>query len=448
MMTGAKRRPPSGRGTLQPSLEATDPGTVTMGFPWDWTDRASVDFSNPITILIHDGELADVRNLLEELGASFVERLGKATPEDGQTSWDLVVATPKRMLQFEVSESFPSPVRIAVVADDARTLRNMLKRSTIEFVVRRPVHPAALRLLVLHALYRGPEKREFPRVTVGAPIRFRVGWRWRRAILMDLSARGCRLLSPDRVRRGDLMELNLPSELTGRASLSLTGRVMRCRTPVPGWPGKDGIAVNFEALSGEAARRLQATIECYASGPAALPSSIARRYGIDDAALPPLCGSTHPGEEGHHEIPSGDSEAAAAPDAATAKERAPRGVRGERRLYARRVIALGDEITRILIGRDLSVGGMRVDPHPELSVGDAMQIALYARAGEQPLVVSAEVSRDDANQGLALQFHDLSRAAKSYLGRMVGSLPYLEIREEGAEGESAVISEIIDRELG
>ena len=110
------------------------------------------------------------------------------------------------------------------------------------------------------------------------------------------------------------------------------------------------------------------------------------------------------------------------------------------------MIALGDEVTRILIGRDLSIGGMRVDPHPALSVGDALQIALYARAGEQPLVVSAEICRDDKDKGLALQFRDLSTAAEEYLRRMVASLPYLEAREEGEEGESAVVSEILDRD--
>jgi hypothetical protein len=140
-------------------------------------DCVAVDFSDPITLLIHDGELEDVRNLLEELGVSFVERDGAPTSEDGRTSWDLVIATPKRMLDFEVPESVPSPIRIAVLPDGARTLRNMLQRETVEFVVRRPVHPAALRLLILHALYRGPEKREVARVTIGAPIRFRIGWR-------------------------------------------------------------------------------------------------------------------------------------------------------------------------------------------------------------------------------------------------------------------------------
>jgi len=405
----------------------------------------AVDFSDPITFLIHDGELADVRDLLEELGVSFVERNGAPTSEDGRTSWDLVIATPKRMLYFEIPESTLPPVRIAVLADGARTLRNMLQRETVEFIVRRPVHPAALRLLILHALYRGPEKREGERVTIGAPIRFRIGWRWRRAILVDLSVRGCRLLSSDRLSRGDRMELNVPSELTGRKALSLAGRVTRCRTSVPDWPGREAIAVNFEALSGEAVQRLEAIIEGYASGPAALPPSIAKRYAIDDAASGPPRGATPTGRGGPQDIRSGDSGADEKPDKGTATEREARGVRGERRSYSRRVIALDDEIARVLIGRDLSVGGMRVDPHPGLSVGDTLRIALYAQKGGLPLVVSAEVSRDDEDEGLVIQFRDLSRTAKNYVGRMVDSLPYLEVRQVGDEDESIVVSEILDR---
>jgi hypothetical protein len=411
---------------------------------WDWTDCATAGFSDPITLLIHDGELEDVRDLLEELGVSFVERNGAPTSEDEGTSWDLVIATPKRILDFEIPESALLPVRIAVLADGARTLRNMLERETIEFLVRRPVHPEALRLLILHALYRGPEKRESDRVTIGAPIRLRIGWRWRPAILVDLSPRGCRLLSSDRMRRGDRMELNLPSELTGGKALQLTGRVMRCRFAVPGRSRRSAIAVDFEALSGEAVERLRAMVDRYASGPAALPSSIMERYAIDDT--PPSPGATRPDCAKSEETPGDDSGADAIPDAGSETKREARGVRGERRHYGRRVIALGEEIARVLIGRDLSVGGMRVDPQPALSLGDTLQIAVYARTGEQPVVVSAEVSRDDGDEGLALQFRDLSLAARHRLVRMVEALPYLEVREAGDEGESVVVSEILDRE--
>jgi hypothetical protein len=108
------------------------------------------------------------------------------------------------------------------------------------------------------------------------------------------------------------------------------------------------------------------------------------------------------------------------------------------------VIALGAEAARVLIGRDISLGGRRFDTHPDVSVGDELQIALHVRARERPLVVRARVERDDGEQGLVLQFCDLSQSSRGYLRRMVNFLPILAIREEGNEGSGVIISEILE----
>ena len=108
------------------------------------------------------------------------------------------------------------------------------------------------------------------------------------------------------------------------------------------------------------------------------------------------------------------------------------------------MIALGVEAARVLIGCDISLEGMRVDPHPDLSVGDELQIALHVRAREKPLVVRARVTRDDGEQGLVLQFYDLSQSSQAYLRRMVNFLPILAVREEGEEGAGIIISEILE----
>ena len=55
---------------------------------------------------------------------------------------------------------------------DSKTLRRRLRDAGTDLIVRRPVHPAALRLLILHSLYRGPEKRRTNRVSVGATIQY------------------------------------------------------------------------------------------------------------------------------------------------------------------------------------------------------------------------------------------------------------------------------------
>ena len=54
------------------------------------------------------------------------------------------------------------PMKIAVVTEDSNTLRSMLRRIGFDLLVRRPVHPYALKLLLARALYRS--------VPVGAEI--------------------------------------------------------------------------------------------------------------------------------------------------------------------------------------------------------------------------------------------------------------------------------------
>jgi hypothetical protein len=119
--------------------------------------------------------------------------------------------------------------------------------------------------------------------------------------------------------------------------------------------------------------------------------------------------------------------------------------RASRHAYAgRRVVALGQQAARVLIGRDLSVGGMRVDRAPNLQPGQVLQLAIHVSAGETPLVVRAEIVRDDGERGFALRFCDLSNSAERYLAKMVGALPVLE--DGGGQGHGLVVSEIIDRD--
>jgi hypothetical protein len=101
--------------------------------------------------------------------------------------------------------------------------------------------------------------------------------------------------------------------------------------------------------------------------------------------------------------------------------------------------------TRVLMGRDISVGGMRVDPNPALSLDDELQIAIHVRAREEPLVVTARVTRDDHKRGLVLRFRDLSDGDRRHLQQMIGWLPILAMREDREEDLAMVVSEILER---
>jgi hypothetical protein len=117
----------------------------------------------------------------------------------------------------------------------------------------------------------------------------------------------------------------------------------------------------------------------------------------------------------------------------------------DRHTITRRIIALGDEAARVLIGRDLSAGGMRIDSTPGLAMGDRLKVAVHVRPDGQPLVVSAEIVRDDGPEGMALRFVDLSPAAHTHLEEMVGALPSIIESNGSRDGAGVVISELVGR---
>jgi hypothetical protein len=131
-----------------------------------------------------------------------------------------------------------------------------------------------------------------------------------------------------------------------------------------------------------------------------------------------------------------------APQATAARERRA----GPRRALQRHFVAMAEEATRVLIGRDISLGGMRIDPHPTLSIGDELSIAVHLRAREAPMVIHARVERDDGDRGLLLQFHDLTEATAQRLGRIVDVLPILAVDEAAEADEEVVVSEILELE--
>jgi hypothetical protein len=110
--------------------------------------------------------------------------------------------------------------------------------------------------------------------------------------------------------------------------------------------------------------------------------------------------------------------------------------------FDREVIAMGREATRVLVGRDLSQGGMRVEPHPKLAVGDCARLAIYADPADDPFVVEARVVRDDGERGLALQFESMDRHAERQLGELVGGLPGIESLEK-PEAVPIVLGELM-----
>jgi hypothetical protein len=446
-----------------------------------------MEYHEPTTsvLVLHDGELADLAAVIEPLGG--IDRRGNPTELDRARVWDVIIASASRMLELHEHLPDTSAVRIAVLDGDSKTLRKMLQRVDTDLLVRQPVHPAALRLLILHALYRGPEKRRNTRVSMGAQVRFRSGLRRRPAILAELSTRGCRMMVDSGCHRAvpdRLVTVILPPEVTcDKRPLSLRGHVMRISSAED---GTDVIAVLFELQREAARKKLESIVSAHSHGPAVLDEAVARSLRslpiIPDAAEAPPISSDGAGAspalpEAAETSPILSDSADAAPTLCEAADAAPALCEAadaapalcedagppspdlddfadegaderrtqDRHTISRRIIALGDEAARVLIGRDLSIGGMRIDQTPGLALGDRLKVAVHVRPDGQPLVVSAEIARDDGPDGMALRFVDLSPASSSYLEEMVAGLPSIVESNGSKDGAGVVISELVGR---
>ncbi len=354
---------------------------------------------SPRALLVHRGELADLRAELTGLGLDVFERAGTLHPEEAQQAWDLVVATP--LLVPDLPSGPDRPICIAVVQHATRTLEAHLRRGGVDFVLRRPFHPVALRLLALRALYRGPERRSGRRVPIGASVRVESRLRRLRALLVDLSEEGCRLRLERPLACGARLSVLLDGGLTGGRRLTLRGETLR---PTD---GAGECVVGFRRNAGSAKRRLAEVLARHARGPASL---------LEAPTPEPARAPAEPDDE---------------------RRRSPR------RPFPRRVIALGDEATRVLVGRDLSLGGMRVQPDANLRVGELLRLAIHGGSHEAPVVVDAEVMRDEAERGYVLRFVHVNEAAHAVLEALLCELSA--VADPNADGDAGelVLSQIL-----
>jgi hypothetical protein len=223
-----------------------------------------------------------------------------------------------------------------------------------------------------------------------------VGLRPVDALLIDLSEQGCRLRPAQPLARGAGVRVVLGSELTGGRALALRGEVSHPAETNGEW------VVRFRRLGVRRERRLAAVLDRHAGGPAALPAPV--------AAVEPS-----------------DAE----------RRRSPR------RPFRRRVIALGEEAARVLVGRDLSLGGMRVDPDAKLRVGESLRLAIHGGGHDEPVLVDAEVMRDEAERGYVLRFVRIPDNARRVLEAMLCEAP--DVADPNTEGEAGglVLSQIV-----
>jgi hypothetical protein len=389
--------------------------------PAGWVSPAAVP--PRLAIVIDDGELDDVFATLEGAGANpILHRRRDASSFRGWAAAPRVLVASARSalsLRLPPGAAAAGVVTLAVAEARSQLLTTLLRRQGFRYVVRRPVHPEALRLLLLRSLYRGLDHRRASRLPFGCEISWRAGWRTRSGTLLELSASGCRLLSAVAVKPSSRVSVRVPAELAGGRELRLTGRVARCDRQ---GPGACVLAIELDTRG----RRIRERLRELLGAREAVPVTLARKPGVEP---PPAATKVTP--------PPASAETPVAED--------------ERRLGRRAVpdreigVLEGpdDRVEHVLVGRDLSVGGLRVDAHPALAVGRRLRLAIYDAASLAPLVVDAWVVRDDGAAGVVMRFAGVTGDTLRRLRQLVAQLPSLEELSAGSSPHGVVVAEIL-----
>jgi hypothetical protein len=442
--------------------------------------------AQPVSVLLlDDGELDDVQEMLENMRIPFGRVRGSSIAPGMPGPTDLLIATPRRI---DAVRDFPdehpagsAPVRIVVTGEDSNTLRERLRRVGFDYIVRRPVHPEALRLLILNALYAGEERRTEPRVPMGFDVTFKSGFIPRQGTLADLSSRGCRILTRYPLETGKRLRIRIPEAVGAAEPLVLRARVIRghfCERA--GAKGLYAIALLFENLSNEARKEIEWIIEARSKGPPRLdegepsgggsPSDFEERgireiparnlrsdprFELEATRRPALEIDGGSMQRDEDEKPLQSAETAERFVNAKSGRRAPETTAGSlqdrrrvrRAAFAAKVPAFGSRALRVLVGRDISVLGMRVEATPDLAIGDRLHLAIYGDPGEEPFLVWATVARDDGEKGIQIAFDELHPVVAAQLEKLVAVLPAVEsLNDDEAEAMGTVISEMLQSE--
>jgi hypothetical protein len=353
-------------------------------------------------VLVDDGSLAPLATLLDSLDVEYAH----ITPAHGRiASWP----TPERLFVCSARLAFALPmpslmgndrlVGIAVAETATQTLVRNVQLLGFQYLVSLPVHPEALRLLLQESLFRAHERRATPRCPVGVPIFWRSGLRRQHATLIEISESGARLHMATPVDLDSILRFTVPAAASRGPSLRLRGRVVRReRRRGVALAEPYTVALRWEQLGARSVARLDDYLRARSVGPATFDGPGAARP-IAQASISALSIDPLPQD----------------------RRQTPRAVlEGE-------VVSLNDAnaVEHVLVCRDLSRTGMRVDPHPSIREGAELRIALLDSNNPAPLLLDAEVDRDAADVGLGLRFRDVSGDAASRLQAWVERLPKL-----------------------
>lgn len=374
-------------------------------------------FECPHAVILDDGELSDIRQMLAELGVPYAD----IAPAGGEPerAVPLLISTPARARAHFAGESGcripPHYLHLVVWTDGEPGSDESLDDIPCDFVVQRPVEPSVLRLLTQRAGYGGPERRRMLRVAIGTPVELWVGEQKREALLAQLSVGGCGLVSNDPPEEGANVSIEFPRELTEPRKLRLRGCVLSARPAIRAETTQYDISIAFEPL--ELGDRV--TLRAVMAGQ---PIDFRPKAWLMTTPGPPACAPRAPRRR-RSVVPTGGDR------------------RSEtRRLFNRQLLGGAEGIARILIGRDLSTRGLRVEREASFELGDELKLALYGGVDASPVMLKAVVERDDGELGWYLRFAALPAAVERDLEKLLESLVPIDL----PQGAGRVLTEVLE----
>jgi hypothetical protein len=385
-------------------------------------------------LLLDDGELDAVCALLEHLGLPYTRLRGSEVGDE--------IESPDGALPGR-------PNRIVAIDEDSPALRRQLRNMGFSTLVRLPASDQVWRLLVQRALYQGDERRRETRLPVSAQISLTqldeavpATEPARSALLADISNRGCHVVADEPFALKARIFFTLSPEATGSKAVELSGSIIRtgpwdAHTDTP----RFSAAVAFDPDMPDASRVVLACmLNARIRGPKSLAPQLSQELSLPSCASPVLPGlklddETDPAIATQFKIELSTT---------STQEFNPDNQRKNRRVdYQQRIEAATTNNEMILLGRDLSSGGMRVERFADAKLGAHLELALYGLADSTPLVVDAEVVRDDGERGIALRFLSLPRGVAAELENFITCLPAVESLEDGEElGIGSVLTQV------
>lgn len=335
----------------------------------------------PTALVIDDGTLGHLCALLQELRVDFRHVRGDALTAFKEPS-SLLATTAAIGARLRGLRQHQDSTWLVFMRGASRSQRGLLQQG-FDMAIPERVHRPTLQHLLRNALYQGANTQRVRRVPVGQEVAFRGALKREHGVLIDLSPRGCRLLTENPPARGRGVVVQLTGQDDSLPPLALKGQVIRAVSAAHegGERDESSVAVSFDPLKPRQRACLKQMLLERLGGPVPWP---------EDARGP----------------------AAAAPS----PQRNALRVSLDLEVTA----VLRDGLTSLRV-RDVSENGMRVDPSPKLPRGIRLTVAIPISAREEPLVVEGQIARDDGDRGLAIRFDPLRGESLRRLRTLISS---------------------------